>query len=833
LTTLALNEAMSADAALVWADALIFASTGAHLNDLQTMILQQVWQGRRYLEIAQQYGCTEGHAKDTGAQLWQLLSQALGERVTKANVRAVLERHRVGELGDIRACPWPEHQIPENPSRCLERSTAEPHGQRLNFVGRTAAMVEDRPSAIAHLNTLVSQGISVIVIQGEGGLGKTTLAQRYLQTQDFEVVLELLMAKETENLTPAERVVEEWLKRDLEEEPGREFGVTLARLKRHLQTRRIGILIDNLEPALDHQGCLIHPHRAYVELLRVLADPCNLSLTLITSRDRLCEAEIMVEHYRLPGLPLVAWQQFLETQDIKLDETTLTQVHTTYGGNAKALRVICGAIQEDYEGDLVAYWHDNHQDPLHATTLKNLVTGQITRLQHLDPTAYHLLCRLGCYRYQDIPKLPKAALLVLLWDVESTHQEQVIRSLRNRSLVEFHRGYYWLHPVIRAEAIARLRQRPDWITAHQRAAQFWTQSVTTLATLTDALTAWEAYHHYVEIKEFEAASQVILKSRHNQWGQFLPLGSALYRMGLLQPVLTAIHEILTQITSEANLSELYNILGDLHWITGQIHEALACQEKSIITARQCLQSMTTPLQSEPKDSQQKIYQHRSYYFRMLEIDSFLSMGLYNIDLWNLEVAVTHLEQVIQLAQNTAHYRWAQKASACLALVKSYLGQPSVAYTLAQESYRSILKEQSLESMGRCVYFIQILGQTYTNLGDLSTALDLYRQAIRFAEDSHYLQVKAKILSGMAEIDRLQGELDAALPRHRQAIALLEEIGAKCDLADAHYQFGLTLCHRGDDRQASDHFAQAVQLFTDIQAPQQVERVRKLPVSDVV
>jgi len=67
----------------------------------------------------------------------------------------------------------------------------------------------------------------VIVIQGEGGVGKTTLAQQYLQTQGFELVLELLMAKETQNITAVEHVVEEWLKQDFQEEPGVEFGVTL------------------------------------------------------------------------------------------------------------------------------------------------------------------------------------------------------------------------------------------------------------------------------------------------------------------------------------------------------------------------------------------------------------------------------------------------------------------------------------------------------------------------------------------------------------------------------------------------------------------------------
>lgn len=152
---------------------------------------------------------------------------------------------------------------------------------------------------ISILQTLVDRGSKVIVIQGEGRVGKTTLAQYFLLSQGFSLVLEVLMAKETQNITSVESIVEEWLQRDLHEEARKEFGVTLARLKRCLEQQNIGILIDNLEPALDREGKLIIAHRNYSDLK-------IKSITLITSRDRICEADLNLEHYRLSGLNLAA-----------------------------------------------------------------------------------------------------------------------------------------------------------------------------------------------------------------------------------------------------------------------------------------------------------------------------------------------------------------------------------------------------------------------------------------------------------------------------------------------------------------------------------------------
>ncbi|MEB3230725.1 MAG: tetratricopeptide repeat protein [Leptolyngbyaceae bacterium] len=799
---------MELDSALDWIDTQLYTVTGESLTELQRVILQQAWRGKKYGAIAHLYGCTEGHAKDVGSALWKQLSDLLQQRVTKQNVRSLLERH----LSRTRSMMHPR------------RMTHQPESP--NFVGRGGA--------IAHLQTLVNQGARVIVLQGEGGLGKTTLAQTYLHQGDFEITLELLMAKESSHITPAERVVEEWFSRDLDEEPSQDFGVTLARLKRHLEQRPIGILIDNLEPALDKDGRLLPCHRAYVELLRVLAEHHGSSVTLVTSRDRLCESSVTVEHYRLPRLDQPAWSCFFQHRAIHFTPVTLEKIHHTYGGNAKAMGLIYGSVREDFEGDLDAYWQEHSGNPLAVMDLKNLVSQQFNRLQRLDPDAHRLLCRLGVYRYQSVATIPTPGLLALLWDVETSRQPGVITSLRNRSLIESAKGQHWLHPVIRAEAIARLRQLSkvdhnppsEWVQTHQRAAAFWTESIQQINGFTDAIAAWEAHYHYLEIQDFEATSQVILRSRHNQWGQFLPLGSTLYRMGLLQPVLATIDRIWPHVQSPRNRGELHNIWGDLLWITGHVQRAIACQQKGMAIAQSVLQ--TLPCQWSFPSPKPDSTPHECYAFRMIEVDSLLSIGLYLIDWGDLGQAGDRFQQVIQLADHTPHHAWATKARVCLAWVYSMQNRPTDAIRLADPIHTQLTHPPTPDNTARFAFFVQILAQTYANVGQATTATALYHQAIHHAETSHYTQVKARAMNGLAVLARQQGQWPQAREYHQEAIALLETIGAICDLAEAQLQYGLTLATQPATRiQAQMEWEKAIALFTTMEAPQQIERVNAM------
>jgi hypothetical protein len=77
---------------LKFVDKAIYAKTGKHLNDLQNGIIEGIIKQQKYSEIADTYRLSEGHVKDVGYELLQMLSDTFKEPVDKRNLKSVLER---------------------------------------------------------------------------------------------------------------------------------------------------------------------------------------------------------------------------------------------------------------------------------------------------------------------------------------------------------------------------------------------------------------------------------------------------------------------------------------------------------------------------------------------------------------------------------------------------------------------------------------------------------------------------------------------------------------------------------------------------------------------
>ncbi|MCC3450406.1 MAG: hypothetical protein JGK04_23505 [Microcoleus sp. PH2017_39_LGB_O_B] len=77
---------------LEFVDKVVYAKTGKRLNDLQRGIIEGTLKQQKYTEIADTYRLTQGHVKDVGYELLQMLSDTFDEPVDKGNLKSVLAR---------------------------------------------------------------------------------------------------------------------------------------------------------------------------------------------------------------------------------------------------------------------------------------------------------------------------------------------------------------------------------------------------------------------------------------------------------------------------------------------------------------------------------------------------------------------------------------------------------------------------------------------------------------------------------------------------------------------------------------------------------------------
>jgi DNA-directed RNA polymerase specialized sigma24 family protein len=82
---------MTAEEAIALLDGMLEKN---RLSDLQVIVFSQSWEGKSYSEIARSIGYGTDHIKHVGSNLWLLLSETLGEKVTKNNFRSALRRYK-------------------------------------------------------------------------------------------------------------------------------------------------------------------------------------------------------------------------------------------------------------------------------------------------------------------------------------------------------------------------------------------------------------------------------------------------------------------------------------------------------------------------------------------------------------------------------------------------------------------------------------------------------------------------------------------------------------------------------------------------------------------
>jgi hypothetical protein len=175
---------MNLKQALKIADERVFEKTGQHLNDLQEAILQGTLQRDTYKEIAKNFDCSESSVRKVGAELWEILSEELGEEVSKTNFRSAIKRFQVsnssnfaqGEvvaIGNFNTCGAAKHPLNIPNSHPPNQKTSH---QDLSEMPELGAFFDRAPQLETLTNWILQQHSRLITITGRLGIGKTSLA---------------------------------------------------------------------------------------------------------------------------------------------------------------------------------------------------------------------------------------------------------------------------------------------------------------------------------------------------------------------------------------------------------------------------------------------------------------------------------------------------------------------------------------------------------------------------------------------------------------------------------------------------------------------------------
>lgn len=168
------TDMQSLENALAFIEETVYKHSGEPLSDLQKLILREAWEGNQktYSQIAAEYNYSDKYLQQVvGPKLWQLISNALGQKVTKSNLKVILTQQLTAQDYSNKSSATAEDAAAKNTIELEYPTDSVPLGSPF-YVIRTP----HEPNCYA--NALKSGAL--IRIKAPRQMGKTSLMKRIL-----------------------------------------------------------------------------------------------------------------------------------------------------------------------------------------------------------------------------------------------------------------------------------------------------------------------------------------------------------------------------------------------------------------------------------------------------------------------------------------------------------------------------------------------------------------------------------------------------------------------------------------------------------------------------
>ena len=449
---------------LKFADEIVFAKTGQHLDDLQAAVLQGTIQRETYKQIAKDFDCSESRIREIGSELWQILSEELGEDVNKKNFQSAMERFQVSNVsnfaqnvseqhisGSFNTCGEARHPPEQRNSNQLNDETvnAKPTKTLHQDLSEMPELGNffDRTHELQTLTTwILQQNCRLITLIGRLGIGKTSLAVQLVKQikDEFEYTVWCTL-DEFPTIDKFQSNLRQLFSNSEKQDSSPTNQKRLPLIK-YLQKHRCLIVLDdvhNLFCSGESAGKYKPECEEYRSLFKQIEKLSHQSCLMLIGWEQPREVTQVknqntpIRTLQLKGLDIAAGREILRDYGLAESDNSETLIHR-YQGNPLWLKSVATLIQDLGGGVTELLPNDTILLP---EDLKDVLQQQFDRLSELEKQVISLLAK---------ESQPVDRIKLLENDIIPVSDlANALQSLSRRCWIEQQANFYTLPPVLK------------------------------------------------------------------------------------------------------------------------------------------------------------------------------------------------------------------------------------------------------------------------------------------------------------------------------------------------------------------------------------------------